>query len=220
MPATRFDHVRRLTRPLAALAAALTATVLLAGPAAAHDALSSSDPQDGATLTAVPGEISLTFTAEPLEVSPEIVVTDESGSVVMDDAPQVDGFDVLQQLPEDLPSGVYDVAWRVVSSDGHPIDGAFSFTLDLPADAATGSSESASESSESTTEASETEASEATDTDTATATITQGGDADDADQGTSWGLIGGAVGIVALIVAIAVLAVRRARDPNGPPGQH
>jgi copper transport protein len=36
------------------------------------------------------------------------------------------------QLPRDLPEGTYVVAWRVVSSDSHPVSGAFSFSIGTP----------------------------------------------------------------------------------------
>ncbi|SDR82270.1 hypothetical protein SAMN04489860_0150 [Paraoerskovia marina] len=217
MSASRSARSRRALRPFAAIATALAAAVLLAAPAAAHDTITGTSPEDGATLTEVPSEIALTFSSEPLEVSPEVVVTDESGAVVTDTTPTVDGFDVLQPLPEDLTSGTYDVAWRVVSSDGHPIDGSFSFDLDVPEVEGT-----TDESAEATTEADDaaTSDAEATETDTASASITAVDGEDGSDDGTPWGLIAGAAGLVALIVAVVVLAVRRARDPNGPAGQH
>ena len=35
---------------------------------------------------------------------------------------------VTQDVKPDAPSGKYTVVWRVVSSDGHPIEGTFTFT--------------------------------------------------------------------------------------------
>lgn len=191
----------------------MTGLLLVASPAAAHDSITGTSPADGETLTEVPGEIVLSFSAEPLEVSPEVVVTDGSGAVVSEAPPQVDGIDVIQPLPEGLTAGTYDVVWRVVSSDGHPIDGSFSFTLDVPDEGAAEETTESAGAAEETTSAAES-------TTSAEASITQGVTPDGDDGGTPWGLIAGAAGVVALIVAVAVVAVRRARDPNGPAGQH
>ena len=63
-------------RPLARAAAALLAPLaavalaLAPSPALAHDVLTSSDPEDGATLETVPEEVVLTFNNAPMVYSP------------------------------------------------------------------------------------------------------------------------------------------------------
>lgn len=118
----------RITRLSAAALIAGAATFAVATPAFAHDELVGTelvaDTTDG-TLDA----IRLSFSNSIIETGTEIVVTGPDGSDVVDGAPVVAGPDVTQQLAADLPSGAYDAAWRVVSSDGHPIEGAFAFTV-------------------------------------------------------------------------------------------
>jgi methionine-rich copper-binding protein CopC len=113
-------------------AAVLTfaALLLVAGPASAHDQLLSSDPKDGATLDAQPASITLTFSASPLDTGIEIALVGPDGVTARGEDIQVDDEVVTAQLPGDLPPGGYDVAWHVVSSDGHPIDGEFSYTVE------------------------------------------------------------------------------------------
>ncbi len=114
---------------------ALLALLTWAGtaPASAHDQLLSSDPADGAVLDAPPVAVTLTFSAEILPISPTVLVRDSAGAVVVDAEPSVTGAVVTQSMPPTVAAGLYSVAWRVVSADGHPIEGTFAFTVASPA---------------------------------------------------------------------------------------
>ena len=126
--------------PLLALGTALLLALLLALPlpAQAHDTLLSSDPEDGASLETSPEAITLTFSADVLAVSPLVRITDESGAQLAEIVPAVDGATATATLEEPLPAGAHTIQWRVVSSDGHPIEGSFTITVaaDAPAAAA------------------------------------------------------------------------------------
>ncbi|MFI2361668.1 copper resistance protein CopC [Promicromonospora sp. NPDC019610] len=123
---------RRLVRLITVFAAVLTfvALLLVAGPASAHDQLLSSDPKDGATLDEQPTSIGLTFSSAPLDTGIEVALTGPDGTSARGYDITVDDEVVTAQLPEDLPPGKYDVAWHVVSSDGHPIDGEFTYVVE------------------------------------------------------------------------------------------
>ncbi|WP_020015630.1 copper resistance CopC family protein [Promicromonospora sukumoe] len=123
---------RRLVRLITVFAAVLTfaALLLVAGPASAHDQLLSSDPKDGAKLDEQPTSIGLTFSSAPLDTGIEVVLVGPDGTTTKGEDIQVDDKVVTAQLPEDLPAGEYDVAWHVVSSDGHPIDGEFTYVVE------------------------------------------------------------------------------------------
>ncbi|UFU07112.1 copper resistance CopC family protein [Ruania halotolerans] len=118
-----------LTLSLAALSAGLLGTIT-ASPAAAHSALISSDPEDGATLSTAPESLLLTFNEDILEMGTSIEITGPDSADVTDGEPELDGPDVRQRLVADLPAGEYVVIWRVVSADGHPIDGELTFTAE------------------------------------------------------------------------------------------
>jgi methionine-rich copper-binding protein CopC len=117
----------------AALALGLTVALatLTAAPASAHDRILSSDPADGAQLATPPTAITLTFNTEPLPVEPQVVVSDSAGTVVTQGAPTIEGSTATLALDPAVALGgdTYTVAWRVVSSDGHPIEGTFTFTV-------------------------------------------------------------------------------------------
>lgn len=98
-----------------------------ASPALAHDQLVGTElvaGDDGATSA-----VRLSYSNSIIEVGTEILVTDADGADATAGDPEVSGPDVTQPLADDLADGAYDVAWRVVSSDGHPIEGGFVFTV-------------------------------------------------------------------------------------------
>ena len=134
--------VRRPHRPARARGAvglvAVLAGVLVGivvgptAPAAAHDELIATEPAPEAVLDTAPEVLALDFSADLLNISPTIVLTGPAGAVDLDE-PVVTGTRVAAGVPQDLPSGGYTVAWRVVSGDGHPIQGSFAFTVRGPA---------------------------------------------------------------------------------------
>jgi len=121
-------------RALAALAVPLVLLALLlpASPAAAHAALVSSTPADGARVDALPGQVELTFTDE-IAAPAYVVVTAPDGTSVTRGKPAIDGTSVRQQLT-DGGSGAYTIGYRVVSADGHAVNGELGFRVSGAAD--------------------------------------------------------------------------------------
>lgn len=119
---------------------AATICVLGLGPvpaASAHDQLVSSTPAEGESLDAAPTSASLTFSGEIERVGIAFTLTDEGGNLLdLPTVPALDGATVSIDLPA-LEPGSYALAWRVVSSDGHPISGTLSFAVGVPAPVAT-----------------------------------------------------------------------------------
>jgi copper transport protein len=102
-------------------------SLLLASPAAAHAELVSIAPANGAQLTRPPTEVRMTFTESVNLVDDGVRLVDHVGATVPTREPTVDGRTVTWPMPADLPEGHYVVTWRVLSKDGHPVSGAFSF---------------------------------------------------------------------------------------------
>ncbi|MBD8079609.1 copper resistance CopC family protein [Cellulosimicrobium arenosum] len=209
-------------------ALALTAFLATLGalPAQAHDQIVSTDPADGAELDAPPAAITLTFSTEPLDVQPQVVMTDAAGDVVLDGTPTIDGADATLPIEDGtLTGGAYSVAWRVVSSDGHPIEGTFGFTLadqpeSAPAedptteDQESEGTETGAESAQESDDAASGTADDATPSQSASA-----GPADEDSDGsatTTIALVTGAVLILAVAV-VGVIAWRR-RGAGGSDG--
>jgi methionine-rich copper-binding protein CopC len=101
----------------------------LAAPAAAHAALTGTDPEDGAVLAEAPAEVSATFSENLDGPSTEIAVTDPAGAVVDVADPVYDGDTFTQPMLYTTP-GTYTVAFRVISEDGHRIDDSLEFTVE------------------------------------------------------------------------------------------
>ena len=102
------------------------------GAAQAHTRFIGSDPANGAILTAAPAAAKLTFNEDLLPGSAKVRLDGPSGTAAVGEV-VVKAATVAAALPPDLGSGTYTLTWRVTSADGHPVSGAFRFTLTLPA---------------------------------------------------------------------------------------
>jgi methionine-rich copper-binding protein CopC len=130
--------VRPAIRPLPALLLALLGgLVLLVGPgvgvASAHAELLGTTPGDGSVLSQTPTAVVLTFDEPVQPQGATIVVTAPGGSRVAAGAAVLAGNTVRSSIHSLPAAGTYSVAYRVVSDDGHPVEGQFSFAARAPA---------------------------------------------------------------------------------------
>ncbi|MFC8725265.1 copper resistance CopC/CopD family protein [Streptomyces bacillaris] len=142
-PIRRRSPIRGPFAAVALLAAlfSLVSGLLLAGagPAAAHAALTGSDPQDGAVVATAPKEVTLTFSEAIAVGDGSIRVLDPSSKRAdtgVEPKDLSDGSTVrygVELLPG-LPDGTYTVAWQAISADSHPISGAFTFSIGAPSE--------------------------------------------------------------------------------------
>lgn len=110
--------------------AALTFWMAGAGIAAAHTALSGSDPAADSSLKSPPTTITLTFTEDIDPTFVNVVLSGSDGQSWISGDPRVDGPRVITAVQQDLPpSGTYTVGYRVVSADGHPVSGSYTFSM-------------------------------------------------------------------------------------------
>jgi copper transport protein len=123
--------VSRGRRPLLVALAAAAAALALPASAFAHAALLRTSPSASVTLSKAPTQITLTY-SEPVEPKFAIVsVTNAGGQPVTSGRPtrSPTNADQLIQPVRHVPEGWYLVFWRVVSVDGHPVRGAFTFAV-------------------------------------------------------------------------------------------
>lgn len=97
--------------------------------AAAHDELLDSSPGADEHLDVAPTHVTLSFSDDILTIGPAVIVADTDGATWTAGDPTLDGSSVVVPLVDDVPDGAYEVRWRVVSSDGHPISGVIPFTV-------------------------------------------------------------------------------------------
>jgi len=169
--------------------------VLPAAAAQAHDALESSDPANGAAVQSVPAKIGLTFDHTPIAINSIVRVEDSTGTDQADGAVEIVDNHVTQAVKAGAPAGKYTVVWRVVSSDGHPIEGTFSFTANSAN--AGGSAGSAGVSSAAPTTAAPAQA------------ATQSGQ-------VPWALVGGIAAVLVLALVVTGIFVRRRLQGSDP----
>lgn len=107
------------------------ALVLGATPAGAHAVLESTTPADGDQLDAAPEQIVLRFSESVSTPDDGVVVYAGSGDsleIGEPSHPDEESSAVAVDLPG-LDDGAYVVSYRVISSDSHPVSGAFTFTV-------------------------------------------------------------------------------------------
>jgi copper transport protein len=108
-------------------------TVALALPAAAwgHASLLATQPQASGVLAQPPSQVRLTYSERIEPRFAVISVTDAQGNQEMVGSPATapdDANSIFIKL-RTLPQGWYLVWWRVISADGHPVRGAFTFAV-------------------------------------------------------------------------------------------
>jgi len=123
---------RTLLRPTAAvflaIAGLVVALVATAGPAAAHAVVLSTSPEDGSVVDEAPQEISVTFNESVTPSDEGTSLRNADGEKIPVDVAAADKSVVITPT-EDLEDGTHLVGWRVTSDDGHPISGAFTFSI-------------------------------------------------------------------------------------------
>jgi copper transport protein len=119
--------MRRAVPLLALIALALAAPAT----AFAHAALLHTTPSASVVVNRAPQDVRLTY-SEPVEPKFAIVsVTDANGNQETSGSPRRSSTnaDELVVPLKHVPSGWYLVFWRVISVDGHPVRGAFTFAV-------------------------------------------------------------------------------------------
>ena len=117
------------------LAGLLLLALLAPGGAWAHAVLTHSTPHASSTVDASPDTLQFDFN-EPVETtSGAIRLFDEEGGelgVGEPFAPGGESESVAVDVSEELGEGVYTATYRVISADGHPVSGGFSFGIGVP----------------------------------------------------------------------------------------
>jgi methionine-rich copper-binding protein CopC len=119
-----------MRRVLAVLALMVAAVLGTATPALAHNVLISTDPGKGASLDTGPAKITLTFDA-PVQGGDinQISVLGPDKSQWAEGSVEISSNVVTAAVRPLGPAGTYTVGYRILSADGHPVEGEYTFTL-------------------------------------------------------------------------------------------
>lgn len=101
----------------------------ISSPASAHDSLVSSSPAAGERRATAPTEVELVFSDEVLPVGAAVLVVDAAGTDWVSGDLAIDRNTVTVPLSSGMPEAGYQVRWRVVSGDGHPISAIIPFAI-------------------------------------------------------------------------------------------
>ncbi len=132
------QKIKLIARAMVALFAAASMILLGSVSASAHAELEASNPIADSVIGAMPSQIELSFgeTLMVVEGSAEanqVTVSDAKGVRVDDKKTVVTDRMASVGVAPDAAEGVYTVAYRVVSEDGHPIEGSFKFEVSVAA---------------------------------------------------------------------------------------
>ncbi|MCW6009399.1 copper resistance protein CopC [Micromonospora sp. CPCC 205371] len=191
-------------RPLVAAAAVLAgafAVLLPAGPAQAHTELSSTSPAAKSTATKPLTQVTLTFSGLIKKAGTTVAVTGPDKVSYSAGAAGVLDKTITQPV-NPLPVGAITVAWRTTASDGHVLQGSFTFT---------------NQAAPPTPTTAPTPTQAPTPTAAATTAVPQtpvpAASSGDSSSSTGWWVLGGAV---ILVLALAGGLLWRRRQPPGP----
>ncbi|MFE9648340.1 copper resistance protein CopC [Streptomyces sp. NPDC006365] len=120
--------VRTAARTLVA-PAALAVLATTVPQAAAHTELDTTSPAVRAALAGLPPRVTLSFSDAMTQKYSKVAVTGPDGASAAAGDPQVEGKTVSLPLDTGSPAGRYTVGYRVVSADGHPVSGSYTFTI-------------------------------------------------------------------------------------------
>lgn len=121
-----------MRRALVATVVAAIAVLGIASPASAHNYLVSSTPAADSTISELPATFSVTTNEALLDLSGDgsgfaLQVTDAAGRYYGDGCYSI--VDSTLATGATLgEAGTYKLVWQVISEDGHPVSGEFTFT--------------------------------------------------------------------------------------------
>lgn len=148
----------QLRQVTTALAAGATGLMLgLSAPTAlAHDSVIGGNVVSDAPLEEFPREITLEFSGIPKDTFNTFAVSEkDTGTVLFDAEPTIDGRNLTVDVPQDVEpgDGDYQVGFRITSSDGHSTLGSVEFTVASDGDTSAGDTADAGSSSDGADEA-------------------------------------------------------------------
>ena len=107
--------------------------ILFSKQALAHTSLEDSTPKDGEVITEPIRELTLIFGTK-VEQNSRINVSNSNGEPVKLGNFVIEEDEMWATFLQPLKNGNYKVDWEIIGADGHPIEGTFSFSVEVPND--------------------------------------------------------------------------------------
>jgi len=120
-----------MMRKFSVVLLAFQCLILSAPTSFAHGQIVTSYPLDGSTSSHTPTQVWIEFDGELQTIDGEVVntlkVTDSTGLVVSAEEAVIEGAKISTQVSDQSVGGVFTVEYRIVSEDGHPVEGSYTF---------------------------------------------------------------------------------------------
>ncbi|MGG3468350.1 copper resistance CopC family protein [Neobacillus pocheonensis] len=97
----------------------------------AHSHLESSTPKNGEILTQPLKDINLSYETN-LEKTSTFALEDTNGKVIPISKITIEGNKLTGTMDNELPNGGYKIHWKIIGTDGHPLEGDIAFSVQLP----------------------------------------------------------------------------------------
>ena len=99
----------------------------------AHGEMVRADPAANSRVISAPAEVSIEFDGK-LQVLGNatiniITIKDDKGQIISEPVSTVEGMKITSKLTSLEVTGLISVSYRIVSEDGHPVEGEYSFTV-------------------------------------------------------------------------------------------
>lgn len=122
-----------MIRKLLVAIAIATLTFFSIAPSAAHGSSTISTPAADSKVLVMPSVVSIEFDGKLQTLGTEkinlITVTDPAGQVISDGVSLVEGAKLSTRISILDSTGLISVHYRIVSQDGHPVEGDYTFTV-------------------------------------------------------------------------------------------
>lgn len=109
----------------------IACVLLFSNNALAHTGLESSTPAQWSTVTEKLNDITLSFLTK-IEETSSFTLTNSSDEEIEVEDITVNDHLLTGNVTESLANGAYQINWKIIGADGHPIEGVIDFVLDAP----------------------------------------------------------------------------------------
>jgi len=120
-----------MMRKLSLAVLALVCLVLSSPISVAHGEIVTTYPLRDSTSSPTPTQVWIEFDGELQLIDGEVIntlkVKDSTGLVVSSEEAVIEGSKISTQISDQSVGGVFTVEYRIVSEDGHPVEGSYTF---------------------------------------------------------------------------------------------
>ena len=174
----------------------------------AHTGLEGSSPQNGEVVIEELQQITLNFETK-VEQTSTFELKDSNGASIPVENITLSEYQMAGSLSNPLENGKYQVNWKIIGADGHPIEGEFSFSVDLPVTETTPEEQEEIQSQPNDQENTDTDTTDSIETDKDTETLNETTEEDVQQNKLPSYVIPSIIGVLIIIVVGSFLLIMK-----------